>query len=492
MSTFPSSQPAGAPAFPVRSGVPHVPLESVAPGPGSASSSPSAGSSPAGESSFPILTSRTAPRSPSAAAIAAAASPAGPQTVVAAPPAAAPPTVPIVGAAAPAAPTTTTLAPVTGATTGATSPGTTIKPATKTKAPSELKAETIRNNAEKMKDRPLEYWQLAKPSRTLKLTNAISHVTRSYADQPPDNRFVYWPKYKVVGLVKDIASAFTKAGIPVTEEEIRREAYDPLTPEGVQRIKEEIERYGGAVKSTKYTLDEYIRFAKELSGVTITETGEFVPKPIKGRKPEDNRKRLIEAINEMMEEMLEGEELDRVYDVSNFNPERYTGARKGAPPKSARAQKIRPEIVIGGRTYKLPFVAVPSKAHNYYEFVRRVLGGSNYRDYVDAAIAAFDAALRKQTGTSPAPQAAVPPVSIRQVPATQQRTTPVTPAPTTQPGGVALPPTTQPGGVALPSATQPRGGIMLPPATQPGGVPIAPPLQQVTGTQARPNFPTFT
>jgi len=283
---------------------------------------------------------------------------------------------------------------ITGITVGTTAPTAQVRMLTQ---------EAIgRHIANAQKAGPLVYWQVARPARQLKLTGAITYVNRNFAAQPPDNRFVYWERYRVAGLVSDIVNAFRQAGVNVTPEMVRSEALDPLNPEHRARI-EGVTAAAPAVEKpkAKHTFEEYIQIGQALKASAKAQAGvptvKGVPTARGGRSPEANRARLVAELTQAMQTVLAGMEVPRVFDVTKFDPTKFSGARKVAPPKSARATAIRPMINVQGRMVALPIIAQPAGAGNFRAFIQTVLAATPYAQYGDDAIAAFNARLQPIT-----------------------------------------------------------------------------------------------
>lgn len=57
------------------------------------------------------------------------------------------------------------------------------------------------------------YWQVMKPNRTLTLKAAPAFVARSFPGRHGNDAFVYWPDYRVAGIVSDIVQIFREAGM---------------------------------------------------------------------------------------------------------------------------------------------------------------------------------------------------------------------------------------------------------------------------------------
>jgi hypothetical protein len=90
------------------------------------------------------------------------------------------------------------------------------------------------------------YWRVNAPFQNLDLSDAINFVQSNYPHAQGNNRFVYWPQFRVAGTVKDIFNTFSRAGIntiassgqymPLTEGLIATSSLDPLNPAHAQMI----------------------------------------------------------------------------------------------------------------------------------------------------------------------------------------------------------------------------------------------------------------
>lgn len=272
----------------------------------------------------------------------------------------------------------------------------TVGPQAQTKT---LTREAIeRHIASAQKAGPLEYWQVAKPTRRLKLTNAVNYVNQhpEYANAPADNHFVYWEQYRVVGTVNDIANAFRQAGVPIDANTVRAQALDPLNPQHRAAIEAATASAPAAEKpKAKHSLEEYVKIGKAIkesgkqpSGVTAVR-GTVGARG--GRSPEANLARLQAEFTQMMGEVLSGREPARVFDVSKFDVTKRSGARKAPAPKSPRATAIRPVINVNGRPVAVPIIAQPAGAENFRNFVMTVVPGTPYAQYADEILVGFSA-----------------------------------------------------------------------------------------------------
>jgi hypothetical protein len=110
---------------------------------------------------------------------------------------------------------------------------------------------------------------------------------------------------------------------------------------------------------------------------------------VKEFKLERDRKSLINRFNDIMSAVLNGQET-KVFDVSNFNVNNFTRAIMVTLDSSRRRRRsIRPTVLINGRQVLVPIVALPQNLSNFEDFVREIVGRSNYPQLVEPIIQDF-------------------------------------------------------------------------------------------------------
>lgn len=110
--------------------------------------------------------------------------------------------------------------------------------------------------------------------------------------------------------------------------------------------------------------------------------------------------KLVDDFNNVINAELNGEPPNKIYDLTNFNIEKFTGARLISRPRAGlttgRSQFTMPRIVIDGRQIQIPIGAQPRGQFNFENFVRLVVGKSNYRQLVEPIIQAFNQQIPQQ------------------------------------------------------------------------------------------------
>lgn len=101
------------------------------------------------------------------------------------------------------------------------------------------------------------------------------------------------------------------------------------------------------------------------------------------------RDRLINQFNDMMNNVLNGINVDKIMDVTGFNLGNFTGVRLLISLRG-RSTLTQPTIVVNGRQITLPIATHPHGKNNFNDFVRIIVGGSNYPQIVDTTIQAFN------------------------------------------------------------------------------------------------------
>jgi hypothetical protein len=294
----------------------------------------------------------------------------------------------------------------------------------------QLTGEAIRNHAQKAANKgPVFYWQVNAPSKDLKLTGAIKYVNRYYPNVQGYNRFVYWPDYRVSGTISEIVRTFQQAGVnqvevgalnelsngqagqprqnvQISEEIIASNAFDPLNPAHQEIIEQFISQVKPSPKAeSKYTLQEFIQIGKNIkafsSGSTTVEKAARSTTARTGagaRSPESNRQRLINDFSQKMQMALQlppGQDVDSVLNVTDFDVQKFTKARKANPP-GPRATAIRPYVNTQRGQVAVPIIAQPQGASNFQNFVRTVVANSPYGQYADEIIRSFQQQLQQR------------------------------------------------------------------------------------------------
>jgi hypothetical protein len=282
-----------------------------------------------------------------------------------------------------------------------------------------LTSEAIRRHAETAsRAGPGVFWQVSRPTRTLKLTGAIAYVGKNYPGREGYNRFVYWPDFRVAGTVNEIYSAFRQAGvqnvsisgrdIPLSEETILRASLDPLNPAQRTTIEQTsaLATNTGGKPRARHTLAEYIMIGNALkaaskrstTAVTGSTTGSAGTGAGRGgRSPQANQQRLIQDFSRVMDQAMSGVEVPKVFDVTRFDANKFTSARQVTPPKSGRATAIRPVISINGRQIAVPVIAQPAGAANFAAFVQTIIANSKYAGAAQAILQAFNQSLQQRS-----------------------------------------------------------------------------------------------
>ena len=114
------------------------------------------------------------------------------------------------------------------------------------------------------------------------------------------------------------------------------------------------------------------------------------------RRLEDTRNRLVQSFNDKMSSIINGQLTDKVYDVSRFNVSNFTNARLVEAPKTSRATAIRPKIQINNQIILIPIISQPANKDNFNDFVRLIVGNSNYSQFVQPIIDSFDQQLSQR------------------------------------------------------------------------------------------------
>ena len=256
------------------------------------------------------------------------------------------------------------------------------------------------------------YWRVDNPGRQLQLSGAVRYVTKNFPNTLGAQRFVYWPTYRVVGSIEQIASAFQGAGVPITQQQIANEAIDPLNPNWRAQLDnmsaQRPARQARAARET-YPLEVGIAIGKALKasrrksttaeGSATVSTGAGTGRRAAtggargGRSPQSNQQALINAFNAAMAQALAGGQVEKVFDVIGYNAAKFTNARRVAPPKTARATSVRPTLLVNGRPVALPLISQPGGAGNLAAFVQGIVSQSQYAQYAPQIMAAFNEAL---------------------------------------------------------------------------------------------------
>lgn len=284
-----------------------------------------------------------------------------------------------------------------------------------------------------------QYWQVEKPTRGLSLGGANTYVANNYARQPLNNPFIYYPDLAMAGTAENIYNTLARAGvtnievgklnqmtngrlgaprslIPLSPENLINNSFNPSNPASHEEISQltSESRKRNQVAKTRFTLEQHIqigtaiRNSKKVSGNTIPAVTQVIPgQPAQKVKGGNNKLfELIATFENAMENALAGRPNEHVVNVNNYEPVRFTGARKAVPTTTSRATAITPYINIQGRQVPVPVVAQPSSAQNFGNYLNTVVANSRYGQYAPAIQEAFGRAMPQGTlnlGYQPAP-----------------------------------------------------------------------------------------
>lgn len=265
------------------------------------------------------------------------------------------------------------------------------------------------------------YWQVTRPGRELKLTGALAYVARpgsQYAGRQGNQRFVYWPRYRVAGTVQDIVNNFRLSGDPnlagLTEQQVFGDSIDPLNPQHAQGLQNLVTQAGEAGAGTgarrpRHSLEEYIMVGQAIKAASKGATSAGGASITGGRgggagrggakDPTANRARLIQDFQQLMQQagtLPAGQDLPRILNVTGFDPARFTKAVRIQPAPGPRATAIRPSIVVNGRRIPVPISAQPGGAANVEAFVQNVIGQSQYAQYAPQILQSFREQLQQR------------------------------------------------------------------------------------------------
>lgn len=292
-----------------------------------------------------------------------------------------------------------------------------------TTAPKSLTNDSIKKHqAAAVKLGPSTYWQVAKPSRTLKLTGSVAYVTKNYANRPMGDHFVYWEPFRVAGTVSDIVNTFSAAGISsvdlgrgqqqLTQQLVAQTAIDPLNAEHRAMI-EQMQKQGTGVGSgvkknvTLHSLEQYIIIGDALkssaknsttSTVGSKSTGAATGKG--GNSPQAKQQKLVQSFNQTMTAALSlpaGVNSEKVFDVTQFDVVKFAKAPLKVPPKTSKATSIQPVVNVQGRQVMVPIIAQQTGAQNFRNFVASVVAVSQYANFAQAIQQSFDQEIQRRS-----------------------------------------------------------------------------------------------
>jgi hypothetical protein len=336
-----------------------------------------------------------------------------------------------------------------------------------TSAPKTLTNEAInRHLAASVKVGPTTYWQVAKPTRTLKLTGSVAYVNKNHSTRQMGDHFVYWEPFRVAGTVSDIVGTFRAAGIstvnvgqgnqPLTEQLVAQTAIDPLNPEHRAAI-DQMQKQGtgagvGAKKTTTlHTLEQYVIIGNALKSAgknsTTSSTGTKSSGAATGKggnTPQAKQQRLVQSFNQAMTTALSlpsGVNSEKVFEVTQFDPTKFSKAPLKAPPKSNKATAIQPVVNVQGRQIMVPIIAQQTGVNNFRAFVNSVVGVSQYANFAQVIQQSFDQEVqRRSTAVGVQGQGFLAPQQGNVMSMMQQPAFTSLPQVGFQPAGVLLPP----------------------------------------------------
>lgn len=278
------------------------------------------------------------------------------------------------------------------------------------------------------------YWKVTKPTSTLKLSTSHTYVNNAnhgFANAQGYNRLVYWPDYQVVGTANDIYQAFHNAGVnrvtvnvlhtvtggragnsgqfDISPALVYSNSFDPLNPEHKQLIHDFVNAYAAESKATayKFSLDEYNAMAEALKAHKAPKKGGGGKAHAGRGGARDKESKLRFLVNEFdarLQNMLDtNKDAEFLFDVTKFNPEKYTEVKSKAGQPGKGASAIRPAVTLStGQQVLIPIYARPGGADNFRAYVRTVIGSSSkFSQLVNPIIESFDARLRERRQAPP-------------------------------------------------------------------------------------------
>ena len=89
---------------------------------------------------------------------------------------------------------------------------------------------------------------------------------------------------------------------------------------------------------------------------------------------------------------------EKVFEVTQFDPSKFSKAPTKAPPKTGKANAVQPVLNIQGRQVLIPIIAQPTGANNFRAFVNSVVAASpQFAQLAQPIQQAFDAELQRRS-----------------------------------------------------------------------------------------------
>lgn len=356
------------------------------------------------------------------------------------------------------------------------------------------------------KKRGLAFWGLDR-NGYLSLSGAKAYVAKNHmaGATDPARRFVYYPDIRFAGTLSQLwnllapsqayyvggkanlqagGNGFTGQRAQLTGvQQLLDASFDPLNPNDLVII-ESLKPKAASTKDSIISTDEWLEIGAVLSKNKASKSGKKSKKGTTDAAVQSHLNQRIADFNALMDEVLAGREPASIINVTKYNPQTFTEARKSKPPTpgSTRSNAIQPVVTLGNASYKVPVMAQREQVANIRSFVDGVVRRSKYAQYADAILQSLDRQMseRQTLGGAgmamPMPAMQMPmqafagPVSALQLPTASGMALPMNTSVAGFPQGFAAPAgSLSPRASNLASPPPLATGISLPPVS---GIPM--------------------
>lgn len=124
------------------------------------------------------------------------------------------------------------------------------------------------------------------------------------------------------------------------------------------------------------------------------------PRPLTEKMLDKNHTRVVQVFESLMDDYYKGTR-DYILDVTEYNPERYTGAKKVKWPSTPKSSLKLAAIEKDGEWQVVPIATREPEGNGYTDFVESIVRESNYKDLADDLLETYSSGRELDMGYRP-------------------------------------------------------------------------------------------
>ena len=124
------------------------------------------------------------------------------------------------------------------------------------------------------------------------------------------------------------------------------------------------------------------------------------PRPLTEKMLDKNHTRVVQVFESLMDDYYKGAR-DYILDVTEYNPERYTGAKKVKWPSTPKSSLKLAAIEKDGEWQVVPIATREPEGNGYTDFVESIVRESNYKDLADDLLETYSSGRELDMGYRP-------------------------------------------------------------------------------------------